>query len=183
MLAIMYKTLETKAIRHLPAEEVHVAIGVIQSGDGGPELLLLQPRQRVCGGFASVATVPLANNEVFHRVRRHLECVTLSRLLARLDGSDLLADGNESVAEAVKLGLALRLRRLDHESVGYGPAHGRGVEAVVLQTLGNVDDLDAGRLLELASVEDELVCAAAVLVGVEDFVVGLQAGENVVCIE
>ena len=57
------------------------------------------------------------------------------------------------------------------------------MEAVVLETLGDIDGLDTGGLLEGAHVKDELVCAAAVLVGIQDRVVGLQAGEDVVCVE
>jgi hypothetical protein len=57
------------------------------------------------------------------------------------------------------------------------------VEAVVLQALGNVGDLDAGRLLEWAGVDDELVCAAAVRVSVEDRVVVLQASKEIVGVE
>lgn len=57
------------------------------------------------------------------------------------------------------------------------------MEAVVLQALGDVGDLDAGRLLEGAGVDNELVRAAAVGVGVEDRVVVLKAGEEVVGVE
>lgn len=57
------------------------------------------------------------------------------------------------------------------------------MEAVVLETLGNVDGLDTSRLAERTDVEDELVRAAAVIVGVEDLVVRLEPGEDVVGIE
>ena len=57
------------------------------------------------------------------------------------------------------------------------------MEAVVLQALGDVDGLDAGRVVEGAHVEDELVGAAALGVGVEDGVVGLELGEDVVGVQ
>ncbi len=57
------------------------------------------------------------------------------------------------------------------------------MEAVVLQPLGDVDGFDAGGVVEPAHVEDEFVRAAAVGVGVEDGVVGLELGEEVVCVE
>ena len=56
------------------------------------------------------------------------------------------------------------------------------METVVLEALGDVNSFDAGGFLEAANVEDELVSAAAFIVGVEDRVVGLEAGENVVCV-
>ncbi|GKT96520.1 hypothetical protein Ct61P_14370 [Colletotrichum tofieldiae] len=114
---------------------------------------------------------------------RHLEDVTLAGLLALLNLADLLADADERVDEAVKLLLALALGGLDHECVGDGPAHGRRVEAVVLKALGDVDSLDARGCAEGPRVEDELVRATAVLVGVEDLVVRLKAGEDVVRVE
>ena len=75
---------------------------------------------------------------------------------------NLLADGDEGVAEAVELVLGLGLRGLDHEGSGHGPGHGRGMEAVVDHPLGHVLDLDAA-LLEAAEVEDELVRVGSVL--------------------
>jgi hypothetical protein len=54
------------------------------------------------------------------------------------------------------------------------------VEAIILETLGNIDSLDAGSLLEGTSIDDELVSAAALLVGVENGVVVLEAGKHVV---
>jgi hypothetical protein len=42
----------------------------------------------------------------------------------------LLADGDQGITEAIQFSLVLGLGRLDHEGVGDGPGHGRGVEAV-----------------------------------------------------
>jgi hypothetical protein len=57
------------------------------------------------------------------------------------------------------------------------------VEAVILQALGNVDGLDAGGVVERPHVEDELVRAPPVGVGVQDWVVRLELAEEVVCVE
>jgi hypothetical protein len=57
------------------------------------------------------------------------------------------------------------------------------VEAVVHEALGDVDGLDAGGVAEGPHVEDELVRAAVVLVGVQDLVVRLEAREEVVGVE
>jgi hypothetical protein len=55
--------------------------------------------------------------------------------------------------------LGLRLGGLAHESASNGPAHGGGVDGVVHQALGNVDAVNAARILEGAQVQDELVSA------------------------
>ena len=57
------------------------------------------------------------------------------------------------------------------------------MEAVVLQALGDVDSLDAGAVVEGPHVEDELVRAPPVCVGVQDLVVRLELAEEVVCVE
>ena len=115
----------------------------------------------------------IALHDIRHGMRRHLQNVTLPRHLALLDVANLLPNRHQRVDEPVELLLAFALRGLDHECVGDGPAHGRGVETEILETLGDVDSLDAGGFLEGPGVEDELVSAAAVLVGVKDLVMGL----------
>lgn len=75
---------------------------------------------------------------------------------------------NERVAVAIELGLVLALGRLDHEGARHRPRHGRRVEAVVLEPLGDVDRLHPARLLEDARVQDELVSAEAVRSAEED---------------
>lgn len=171
------------------AEEVQVTKGVVDTSDRRPKLLLPQPGERVGGLLARVgpvpagATVAVAADDVVQRVRAVLEDVARLGLPALLDVPDLGADADERVGEPVQLGLGLALGRLDHERVGHGPAHGRGVEAVVLQTLGDVDGLDARSLGERPRVQDELVSAATLVVGVENRVVRLEARQEVVCVE
>ena len=57
------------------------------------------------------------------------------------------------------------------------------MEAVILQTLGDVDGLDASRLAERPGIEDELVRASVVRIGVDNLVVGPQAAEDVVGVQ
>jgi hypothetical protein len=57
------------------------------------------------------------------------------------------------------------------------------VEAVVSQTLGDIGNLDAGSLLEGTDIEDELVSASSVGVGVDNLVVGQEARHDVVGVE
>ena len=57
------------------------------------------------------------------------------------------------------------------------------MEAVILQTLGDVDSLDAGRLSERPGIEDELVRASVVRIGVDNLVVWPQSAEDVVGVQ
>ena len=94
---------------------------------------------------------------MFEGVRGFLNRVVLRINPALLDIKNLLPDADEGVAEPVQLLLVLRLRGFNHQGPGDGPAHGRGVEAKVHETLGNVDRLHAASLLEVPHVDDELV--------------------------
>ena len=57
------------------------------------------------------------------------------------------------------------------------------MEAIILQTLGNINGFDPSSLLEFANIEDELVSATAVVVGVEDGVVRAQTRQNIVGVQ
>mmetsp|Transcript_20222 Transcript_20222/g.43799 ORF Transcript_20222/g.43799 Transcript_20222/m.43799 type:complete len:389 (-) Transcript_20222:246-1412(-) len=112
-----------------------------------------------------------------------LEDVVLLVGLSGLHGLDLLSDAKHSLAEAVELLLRLRLRWLNHERTGDRPAHGGGVEAVVLKTLGDVGFRHTRHRLEGTDVSDELVSAETVLVCVQNLVVILEASGHVVGVE
>ena len=116
-------------------------------------------------------------------VGRVLEDVVLTIGRSLLDRPDLLADRDHRVAESVEFRLRLALGGLDHERSGDRPAHGGAVEAVVHESLGHVVDLDSRGLVEGAAVDDELVGAATVLVGVEDVEVAGEPGGHVVGVE
>lgn len=57
------------------------------------------------------------------------------------------------------------------------------MEAVVLEALGNVDGLDTRRVVEGTSVKNEFVSAAAVLIRIQNLVVRLELGEEIVGVE
>ncbi len=59
-----------------------------------------------------------------------------------------LPDRDHGIAEAVELRLQFGFGRLDHQRARHREAHGRGVEAVVDQPLGDVIDGDAGLCLQ-----------------------------------
>lgn len=164
----------------------HNLLTVINTGNRGPELLLLEVRERVGGLLTSVWAIPLAsvaNNDILLRVGRVLKNVALAGLLALLNLADFVANADHSINETVKLLLALTLSRLNHERVRDGPAHGGSMEAVILETLGNINSLDARGLGEATGIDDELVGAATLVVGVENGVVLLETGKDVVGVE
>ena len=71
----------------------------------------------------------------------------------------------------------------NHERPCDGPGHGRRVEAVVHQPLGDVHRLHARALLELAHVDDELVRVEVPLPLVQRLVVRAQPQRHVVGVE
>lgn len=161
---------------------------IINPPNTRPKLLLPQPRQRIRGLLAGIRAIPgpgatIAIDDIPHGVGRHLQDVLLPGDGPLLDLADLFPDADERVDEAVELLAGLALGRLDHEGARHGPAHRRRVEAVVLQPLGDVDHLDAGRLRERPRVQDELVRAPPVRVRVQDRVVRPQPREEVVGVE
>lgn len=167
------------------ADQVAVTVAVINARDSREQLELVEVGQGV-GGLETAVGLCLPEVIILHQdsqgVGGVVEDVVLLGLLAVLDILDLSADGNHGIAEAVELLLALRLGGLDHEGVGNGPRHGGRVEAVVLETLGNVDSLDTDRA-EGTDVDDELVGAHAVLVGEQDLVVLAEAVGHVVGVQ
>src|SRR5579883_3595757 len=92
---------------------------------------------RVGGDFAAIGVMPLAD-ELFDGVRCIHEWVVVARPLAVFDVANLPTDLFHGAAETFELVEILRLGRFDHEGAGDREAHGRGVETVVDQPLGNV---------------------------------------------
>ena len=70
--------------------------------------------------------------------------------------------------EAFDLPQILRFGRLNHEGARNGEAHGRRVETVVDETLGDIVDGDPRAVREGAQVHDALVCHEPVLTTVEN---------------
>ena len=89
-------------------------------------------------------------------------------------------DALHRLAKAVDLRLALALRGLDHERTCHGPAHRRRMVAEVHQPLRHVFD---GHLVEMAEVEDALVCHEALGAFVERGKIRFQLPGDVVGVE
>jgi hypothetical protein len=49
--------------RQARADEIAVAVDVVDAADGGPELVLAQPRRGIGGNFAAVRAVPLVGDD------------------------------------------------------------------------------------------------------------------------
>mmetsp|Transcript_74236 Transcript_74236/g.215090 ORF Transcript_74236/g.215090 Transcript_74236/m.215090 type:complete len:685 (-) Transcript_74236:933-2987(-) len=126
---------------------------------------------------------PVRRTDLPLRVRGVLQRVVVRGPCAVLDLPNLFANGDHGVAEAVKLGLILRLCRFDHEGVRHRPGHRRRVEAVVLQALCDVFLHDARLPADVGEVHDELVGATVAGVGGADGEVGRQARLHVVGVE
>ena len=71
-----------------------------------------------------------------------------------LDLGDLLPDRDHGVAESIQLRLRFGFGRLDHQRARHRKTHGRGVEAVVDQPLGDIVHGDAGFCLQRAGIDD-----------------------------
>lgn len=118
---------------------------IVDSADGRPKLLLLEPWKWVCRSLARVAPFPLAVSisldEVMHRVGRILQYVSSSRYLALFDFTNLATDTDEGINESIKFFFALTLSWLDHQCIGDRPAHSGRVEPVILETLSDINSL------------------------------------------
>src|SRR5688572_14029337 len=80
--------------RRAGADEVAVAVGVVDAADEGPELAFAQPRPRVGGLLAAVLVRPRVADQRRGRVRGVLQDVVGAVGAAFLDGPDLLADAD-----------------------------------------------------------------------------------------
>jgi len=89
------------------AEQVGVTVGIVNSADRRPHLLLSEPGKRVGSLLTGVGAVPLGGEKVFLGMRGVGEEVVLAGNLARLDVGDLLADLDEGITEAVELSAGL----------------------------------------------------------------------------
>mmetsp|Transcript_6043 Transcript_6043/g.15477 ORF Transcript_6043/g.15477 Transcript_6043/m.15477 type:complete len:216 (-) Transcript_6043:2368-3015(-) len=169
--------------RRASAHKVAVAVDVVHTARRRPELGRAEVRQREARLLTRVGVLPVVRGDDVHRVRRVLQHVVVSRVHAILHLLDLLADLDQRVAVPVQLSKVLRLGGLHHDRASHRPRHGRRVEAIVSQALGDVRLANACLRLDLAEVEDELVRAQAVLARVEHVVVAREALGHVVRVE
>ena len=116
-------------------------------------------------------------------MRRVLEHVVLLVGFPILDFSDLLADRDHRLAESIELLLRLAFRRLDHEGARHRERHGRRVESIVHQPLGDILDIYSARLLHYPRVDDALVRHRSVCAFVQHREMRLQSLRDVIRIE
>mmetsp|Transcript_43592 Transcript_43592/g.64033 ORF Transcript_43592/g.64033 Transcript_43592/m.64033 type:complete len:275 (+) Transcript_43592:109-933(+) len=161
-------------------DKVPVTVHVINTLDGWPELLGTEVRHGIGGRVAAVRVIPLLSDDLLHGVRRIFEWVVKLVHLTLLDQTNLFPDCKHSIAETIKLSLALRLGGLEHEGACHRPRHGRCVQRVVTQAFCNVHGIDATRVLERTKIHDELVSNAAVLSCEKHFELSLEAGLHVI---
>ena len=126
------------------ADQVAVAVGVVDPGHRRPELVLAHPRRREGRLLARVGALPRGGGHRSRGVRRVLERVVV-RLL-RPSSTSRISSRIAIIASQKRSSSALRLAlgRLDHQRARHREGHRRRVEAVVHQALGDVLDLDAG---------------------------------------
>src|SRR5712692_1107851 len=165
------------------AHQVPVAVRPVHPAHRRPHLVLAGPDCRERGPLARVRAVPGIGDHVLERVGRAGEQIVAAGLLPRLDLTDLLADRDERVTKPVELLLRFALRRLDHERARDGKRDRRRMEPVVDDALGDVLDLDPGRMLERSGVDDALVGDAAVRPAVQHGIMRREPLRHVVSVE
>src|SRR5206468_6724515 len=124
--------------RWTAAEQVPVAVDVVDARDRGPELVLARPGSRERRLIAGVRPAPFVGRDGARGVGCALEDVVLAVGPAVFHGTDPLADGDACVAVAVQLALRLALGGLDHQGAGHGIRHRRRVEAVIHEPILDV---------------------------------------------
>ena len=134
------------------ADEVAVAVGVVDAADRRPVLVLAQPRRREGRPARASRDGPTRASSRSARVRRVLQRVVLRGPPRRLDRarsprgsrSSRRRSGRARPCDSLSVGSIISVPGTGNDMVGR-------VEAVVHQALGDVLDLDAGRLLERAA--------------------------------
>jgi hypothetical protein len=165
------------------ADELAIALHVVQSAHGWPVLVTAQVGQGIGRPFARIGMGPLGGQQRLGRVRGVLEqvvprgCISVS--ISRISWRMAIMASQKRSSSALRFAF----RGLDHQRARDGEGHGRRVEAVVHEALGHVLGLDARRFLERAQIDDALVGDPALLAAVDDREVILQALGDVVGVE
>ena len=162
------------------ADQVTIAVGIIDAGDVREVLVLDVALHREAGLFAGEGEVPLAGHQHLGGIRSVRDDVVALFGLAVLNVLDLLADLDHGFDEAVKLGDGLAFGGFHHQGLVYREGHSGSVEAKVHQTLGNVDGGYANGLVDAVDVENHLVSHVSVIASIQNRVVVLQTFLQVV---
>ena len=145
------------------ADEIPVAVRVVDAPDRRPELVGLDERQRKRRLLPAVGMRPAIARDGGGRVRSVLQHVVPRIGLAFDDRLNFLPDRNHRVAEPIELLLRLALGRLDHQRAGHRKRHGRSVKAVVHQPLRDVESLR--RPADLNRRRSKIISCATVPLG------------------
>src|SRR5438874_657418 len=78
--------------RRAGADEIAIAVWIVDSSDGGPELVIAQPRRGIRGLIAGILARPAVTDQGLRGVRRAFQCVVRAIHLAFFDRVNLLAD-------------------------------------------------------------------------------------------
>ena len=117
-------------------------------------------------------------------MRRVFQRVVVLRPLATLNFTNLFADGDHGVDEAVQLVQRFALCGLHHQCAWHREAQRGGVKAVIHQALGNVFCADAvgaaAGFLQRAQVQNAFMRDVAVFTGIKRGVMVAQLGADVV---
>src|SRR6185436_10922801 len=110
-----WRSLCERLYRGARAEEIPVAVGVVDSSDARPELVGADKRQRKSGLFPRVGMGPVACRNGFGGMGRVLQEVVLAVRATAGHRLDFAPDLNHCVAESIQLGFVLALGRFHHQ--------------------------------------------------------------------
>src|SRR5580704_1582179 len=100
--------------RHTTAEEVTVAVDVVDPTDHRPELVLSSPWCRVGSRLARIASIPVIGEKILCRVRRTLQDVIFPVRLPGFNCTNFAVDRYHGVAEAIQFSFRFALGRFNH---------------------------------------------------------------------
>jgi len=162
------------------ANEIAIAIDVVDATDGGPEFVVTEPFGGEAGLLAGVGAIPIVGGKHVSGVGRAFQEIVLCIELAGFDGLDFGVNRDEGVAETIEFFFGFAFGGFDHHRSRNRPGNRRSVEAEVHETFGDVFD---GYAFVLAQVEDAFVGDETGFATVKDWEIILEALGNIVGVE
>src|SRR5262249_28097874 len=114
---------------HARADQVAVAIDIVDAADGRPELVPPSRWGRKSGLFPRIRPVPFMGEDGSGGGGRFFEDFVLLIGSPRLNGLDFGVDGNHGIAESVQLFFGFTLGRFDHHGARDWPGDGGCVKS------------------------------------------------------
>ena len=124
-------------------QQARIYIHIIDSTNSRPELVLNGIDGRIGGRLTRIRSVPLVAANDSGGVRSVLEGVVVLVDLATSNVINLTTNLDEGINHSVEHLLILGLGRLNHETLMDREGHGRSMETIIHQTLGNIRFSDA----------------------------------------